>query len=267
MDQGSLRNLRRLFRSQVYCVVASVFGIVTIASQYLQSWPQSFVNQWTPSFEYFFALAVAHWVLSIVEDSVVGSEVCKSIQSEHRLWLQIFFAVGLCSHHLFAIFAYSWCLHTHYLSGLAVLGFLFEIPVLLLNYREVSLNFEDIFISQSRTFSSHSSLTTYWISLHCLWHLTRTAGCLLYLLSLLLWRHDIASALPLSSVIVYHLLGAGFNYINFILLVTVLTFFISSDFQRIETRRTALPVRDPETAPPDPMEICRHEEESPQCLI
>jgi hypothetical protein len=192
-------------------------------------------------FEYFFGLAVSHWVLSIAEDSAVGSEVYKSIQSEEHVWLQIFFTVGLGSHHLFAIFAYSWCLYTHHLSGLAVLGFLFEIPVLLLNYREICLTFGDIFPSHSLAFASHSSLTMYWISLHCLWHLTRTAGCLLYLLSLLLWRHDIASALPLSSVIVYHLLGAGFNYINFILLVTVLVFFISGDFQRIEVRPTALP--------------------------
>jgi hypothetical protein len=199
-------------------------------------------------FEYSFELAVSHWALSIVEDSAVGSEVYKSIQSEDQIWLQIFFSVGLWSHHLFAIFAYSWCLYTHHLSGLAILGFLFEIPVLLLNYREICLTFGDIFPSHSLTFASHVSLAAYWISLHFLWHLTRTAGCLLYLLSLLLWRDDIASALPLSSLVVYHVLGAGFNYINFVLLITVLVFFISGDFQRIDVRPTPLPVPNLELA-------------------
>lgn len=243
-NSPQLRNLCRLIRSQIYCLTATIGGLYSLlVAPYSHQWPSSFVSNWISFMDYLFCSAIAHWVLSILEDLSVGNEIYRStnLSSQYQFELYLFFIVGLISHHFFAIFAYYWCMHIHHLSGLAVLGCLYEFPVLLLNYREMAINYPQLFPSGATVFTSRTSLTIFWILLHISWHFTRTLGCILYIVSLILWRNEIAAAIPPDSLIVYHLLGIGFNYINLVLLFTVLLFYLTGDFRRIQDMSQSSP--------------------------
>mmetsp|Transcript_9382 Transcript_9382/g.14141 ORF Transcript_9382/g.14141 Transcript_9382/m.14141 type:complete len:304 (-) Transcript_9382:262-1173(-) len=228
-----LYNLRRLFRSQVYCCLASGFGLYLLCVQY-RRWPDDMLLQWGPIQQLSFELAASHWIVSIVEDYIVGDEVyISATEGELNLGLYVFFCLGLLSHHMFAIFAYMWCLHTHLLSGLCVFGLLFEVPVVLLNVREIFVSYEQILFPAHHWVWCKSVLIQYWLALHFLWHSTRTSVCVLYITSAFLWSSRIHRILPLTSEVIYHCLGCGFLYINIVLLLTVLQLYIISDFLKI----------------------------------
>jgi hypothetical protein len=179
-----------------------------------------------------FEFAAAHWILSIVEDHMVGPEIYKSASNNQNNGIYLFFYCGLICHHIFAIFAYCWCLWTHELSGLCVLGLIFEFPVIILNLREIyfSVLYPDEPWSKLAVFQ-------YWSALHAAWHSTRTLSCLCYLFSLLVWMKRTRELLSRTSFIVYNILGGGFTYINLVLLCTVIPLYTMADISRAALAR------------------------------
>jgi hypothetical protein len=156
-NQNRITNLRRLIRSQVYCVSATILGTYLLATQYY-SWPVSLLSYWGISNDLIFQMAVGHWLFSIVEDEMCGQAVIAQftfLPGENRDNYYCAYMTGLIMHHCLTIFAYLWSLNTHYLAGLCVFGLMFEAPVILVNIRDlfavykVELNYIVILLNRS----------------------------------------------------------------------------------------------------------------------
>lgn len=204
--------LQRLFRTQLYCLVATCLGGYLLYTQY-RHWPSDLLHQWGPWQEIGFEMAIAHWILAIIEDTNSGVEVIghMKVSEEDEPAKYVEYFNGLLMHHMLTIAAYSWCLWTHYLSGLCVFGLLFELPVVFLNAR-------DIFAMLSNWGVFHDSpqpipdklFYIIWVPILLTWHSTRTLFCLLWPLSLIIWRPEL-NTVPLLSRLVYHFLGTCVN--------------------------------------------------------
>lgn len=226
---SKIYNFRRLVRSTLFCLFASSYGLFLLFSP--TTWPEGVLLRFTPTYRLIFSAVCTHWALSIVEDHMVGNEIYTTSSSQQNNSLFAFFYGGLLSHHIFAIFAYGWCLCTEKLSGMCMFGLLFEIPVILLNVRDIYI----IYFCPHESLWNQREVHRFWIILHILWHITRTLACLLYISSLFIWINDIKSLLGHRSFIVYNVLGCGFTYINCVLLCTVIPMYVMSDIKRTQT--------------------------------
>jgi len=147
------------------------------------------------------------------------------------------FSQGLFYHHIFTIFAFTWSLCTHKLSGLCIFGLLFEVPVVLLSMRDIFASYEVEF----RGFPWKSGLCRgcngmgfkiYMASVMILFIIFRGVACFLWPLSLVIWR-DVLATLPVGSQIVYHLLGVMFCFVNIVVFFSYVTRYIMEDMVRM----------------------------------
>ena len=214
-----LSNFRRLLRSQLYCLFASFSGLYLLFNFY-GNWPETLLKRWGFEQRICFEIAVSHWIVSIIEDGWSEKYITQHIKiksaNDH---IEETYKSGLLWHHIITIFAYSWCLSTHYLSGLCVFGLLFEFPVIWLNIRDIVVGFDDIF-----QLINHISFTYYrihWGITYLTWHITRTLPCMLYFWSLIFWRTNLTKV-PIYSRIIYHVFGWLFLFINFEIMKRVL---------------------------------------------
>ena len=206
-----LYNLRRYFKSQVYCLIATASGAYIFLTEY-RSWPMSLLHHWSPLNFVFFTIAVTYWLVAGVEDFLAGEEVSSQLNvqpGETRAGLNEDWLFCLFSHHSITILAYMWSIVTHKLGGLCVMGLLFEAPVLLLNMRDIAAGFEQELDYPYRRLSRFK-FTAFYIILMITFHLCRTTFCLLWPISLIIWRSELAT-LPLLSQIAYHYFGLSFN--------------------------------------------------------
>jgi hypothetical protein len=138
---------------------------------------------------------------------------------------------GLYLHHAITILAYSWSLSSKHLSGLCVFGLLFEIPVLLMTIRDISVCFQkELLLSLSQV--SPATMRGFWAVVYFLMFIFRVIPCTLWPISLIFWRHHLLQ-LPWVSRVVYHILGLSFVLINGGLLVMIIPRFVLEDFQRV----------------------------------
>jgi hypothetical protein len=224
---NKISNFRRLARSTIYCIIASAYGLFMLFST--TTWPDDALLRFRSTDRLIFEAAIAHWMLSIVEDITVGNEICTSVSGGETKSVYTFFFGGLLMHHMFAIFAYTWCLISETLSGVCMFGLICEIPVVMLNLREIYI----LHFHHHESLWQKKDVNTYWIMLHILWHITRTSACLLYVISLIAWMGPLKSLLTHhSSFVVYNILGCGFTYINCVLLCTVIPLYTISDMGR-----------------------------------
>ena len=225
-------NMRRLFRSQIYCVFATVSGLYLLFTEYI-NWPMGLLHHWSSLNVPLFELALTNWLFACVEDISCEEEVSAHISllpGESRPSLGNSFCTGLLSHHGITIFAYAWSLNTHYLGGLCVFGLCFEAPVLIMNIRDIMAAFEKEMEYPFRSVTVRV-LKTYSYTIQFLFHTCRTIFSLLWPLSLIIWRKELATV-PLMSRIVYHCLGALFCYVNAMLMVYFLTRYMLDDMVR-----------------------------------
>jgi hypothetical protein len=232
-------NLKRLLRSQLYCMFATVMGFYLLCTQY-RSIPLDLLFKWSSLHTWVFQAAVGHWVCSVLEDILVGDELVKHrrYKDEEFSTIFTFYFYGLVSHHIITISAYMWCLNTHHLSGLCVFGLLFEAPVLVMNTRDLLALYEAEFIVIWKDYLDSTAYNSLLVYQYTLWHLLRTLPCLLYPLSLFFWRKQL-STLPTYSQVVYHLLGCLFGFVNFVILSSVLMPVVDEDKARVRKYRRA----------------------------
>ena len=227
-----LSNLRRLLRSQLYCITAVSCGFYLITNYY-HSWPLDLLFKWNNLIEYIFCMAIGHWMVSIIEDETAGPEVISHLILRPNEDINIEYTsmmTGLLYHHVFTLFAYIWCLYTHTLSGLCVFGLLFEAPVLLINIREIYACFDYELQLPYKPISS-SIYRIYCFSIIISFHLFRTLLCLLWPFSILKWRLQLAT-LPIYSQVVYHILGLLFGCVNTVLYTNYIIRYMSEDAAR-----------------------------------
>jgi len=241
--------------------------------------PRDFFVQWGILQQVAYSAAVAHWLVSLIEDNLAGDEIISQVKawpaksvassaqtqvycfdqsrvnastfeelssregvagmaSQHytasmereRQGLFAFLYCGLMSHHFCALFPFCWTLVTHELAGICLLGLLFELPVLLLNLRDILVSFDGELIDPVPWKKVY--VVKFWVLFQALWQATRTASCVLYFVSLGVWRHQVHDLLSPESRVVYHTLGCLFSWVNFILLCTVLPMYLFVDLKR-----------------------------------
>ena len=223
--------MRRLLRSEVYCLFATTAGIYVFYNEY-EKFPMDLLHHWGPYHCYIFEVACAHWIFSIGEDFLVGEEIINHIipLPDERPDLYGWMLNGLMVHHVITIFAYSWCLATHKLSGLCIFGLMFEAPILLLNVRDLWACFEKEFLHPFKSMTQREVSIFIGVQ-YLLWHIFRTLPCLLYPLSLLIWRPQL-NTVPLYSRLVYHILGLLFCFVNFELIFGIIPRVLLDDKRR-----------------------------------
>ena len=211
-DCIKLFNMRRLFRSQVYCLFATIAGLYMLLTEYT-NWPMGLLHHWSPINVPLFELAAANWMLAIIEDVSCQEAVVAHLlilPGERTFELEGSFGGSLIGHHVLTISAYMWSLYTHYLGGLCVFGLCFEAPVLIMNIRDIIAAFEK---ELQFPFFTSLQLNCYYTTVHLLFHACRSIFTLLWPLSLIIWRKELATV-PLVSRIIYHFFGALFCYVN-----------------------------------------------------
>jgi hypothetical protein len=229
-----LTNFSRILRSQIYCIFSISMGLKFIFDY--KSWPMDLLTFWNPNLTIAFEVAIGHWICSILEDGFCDDEVISHIillPNENRSNLHSNYSSGLLAHHILTIFAYSYSLSTHDLSGLCVFGFLFETPIILLNIRDLLAIFEIELNNPWKITNSTVYYQIYLILFSCLFHLTRTFFSLLWPFSLFFWLTKI-SKLSTYSQLVYHFLGFSFCYVNYIVYNTYIKRGTIDDLLRVE---------------------------------
>eukprot|EP01035_Chromulina_nebulosa_P026053 gene26054-34054_t len=233
-----LTNLARLIRSQLYCIFSTVAGLYIIRD--FSDWPHDLLHLWKPHYEIIFEISASQWIWSLAEDMLCGEQVVAHMiippGQERDLYEN--FSQGLFYHHLFTIFAFSWSLCTHKLSGLCAFGLLFEAPVLLMNMRDIFGTFHH----ELQGFPYNSiwcrcfggmGFQLYAIFVGVLFIVVRGGACSLWPVSLVIWRSQL-STLSIGSQIVYHLLGIAFCYVNTVVFFTYVIRYLMEDLVRMK---------------------------------
>ena len=245
---------RRLVRSQFYYTFAAISGWILLFARYdLISYftlnrdarpVEGMLEIWHSSFDIPFAVAVAHWCVSFVEDFACrdllsadiknakmpnGSQVKLEFDADKALF------VAYCIHHVATAGAYLWSLETHSLSALCVLGLVFETPVIFLNVREFVVIFDKDMGGIIKNKIETKFLPTTWNII-----LFTVLGCrfnatVIYVWSLLFWRDEVAE-LGASSWFVYHILAIFFSVLN-MYLTGLLFIWANQDMRKVKECR------------------------------
>ena len=223
--------MKRLVRSQLYCLFATSAGLYVFFTEY-KSFPLDLLHHWGSYHPYLFEAACGHWLFSLLEDYLVGEEVIAHVipLPDERPELYGWMLNGLLSHHVITVFAYSWCLATHKLSGLCMFGLMFEAPILLLNVRDLWACFEKEFLHPFKKMG-RGEVSIFNGSMYFLWHVFRTVPCVLYPLSVFIWRPEL-NTLSIYSRCAYHFLDLLFCFVNFELIFGIVPRVLLDDLLR-----------------------------------
>ena len=113
--------------------------------------------------------------------------------------------------HAINIIVLSYCRVTHQLGGYAVFSWLFELPRLLLRYREICICYERDLLHPM----TPAATRFMWTYLPIFWHVFCTGPCLIWPMSLLLWRPQF-STLSIQTLVIFNCFGALFTFVNFV---------------------------------------------------
>ena len=132
------RTLRRMVRAQCYYVVAGPLGVWLL---WQNRTLDDLNHRYTPAHERAFALALSHWIVSLVEDAVTPSGFKVGLGPGGKGRILDLYRLYLL-HHLAAIAAFASCLCTASLPALGACGLCFELPVIFVNLRDLLRGFE-----------------------------------------------------------------------------------------------------------------------------
>jgi hypothetical protein len=207
-----IRNCRRLIRCLVYCSLVGVMG-VALWIVFYHHYPHDLLRVWNVPLAVGFHFCCAHWIFAVAEDFVCGDAITEHLKlTPEQLPYASVYRISLCSHHILAFTCYIWSMETQLLSLLGVIGMCFEVPVILITYRELV---ECIRLSVGSTSKSALALDLklFWTAQFSLWHTFRTCPCLLYPISLIWWNHYL-TLLPRSSFVAYNVFCVLFIFGN-----------------------------------------------------
>jgi len=217
--------VRKLRRMQVYCVIASVVGLLFFAMACMHEDPlPEMLNSFGPVHQVLFTMAIAHWVLNMWEDWETRSFLGQGLKAD-AMGGAALFPLNLCCspsgvmmsmyflHHSFAAIVYAYSLATHKLGGVMVQGFLFEIPVTLMLRRELAHASKD----PPTWLRSPAGVNTHWLLQYATFLLGRAPATILWLVSILpgygsqtLSRMDLGT----PTLFMYHLMAIFFTSLN-----------------------------------------------------
>lgn len=130
-------------------------------------------------------------------------------ESKWRVWSHQYLQT-LRLHHVLNLCFLCFCLCTRQLSGIVIFSWLFEVPGLLLRYRELCIVYE----VELQCPMTPAATRLMWTYLPIFWHVFRTGPCLFWPLSLVFWRSQLGT-LGVFNLIVYNCFGASLVYMNY----------------------------------------------------
>eukprot|EP00929_Paragymnodinium_shiwhaense_P030450 TRINITY_DN17259_c0_g1_i1.p1 TRINITY_DN17259_c0_g1~~TRINITY_DN17259_c0_g1_i1.p1 ORF type:complete len:982 (-),score=195.92 TRINITY_DN17259_c0_g1_i1:184-3129(-) len=218
---------RRLCRSQVYCFLASVGGLHLL--YYRCRWTaKDLLYGYSPEHEFLFAMAAAHWLVSVWEDAsswryLSGGVGIKDFADGSVDPNNILFYAYMV-HHLAAGLGYVAIMYNRSCVGVGIFGLTFELPVLLMNHREFTVYAD----RPPDWFRSLDKVTSFWTLLGRTFLVARFGPSFVYFYSWLYWREDIL-ALPTFEAMVYHGMALFFTGLNWVLFNTFLVLWMNLD--------------------------------------
>mmetsp|Transcript_98423 Transcript_98423/g.180078 ORF Transcript_98423/g.180078 Transcript_98423/m.180078 type:complete len:506 (-) Transcript_98423:100-1617(-) len=208
---------KKLKRRRLYCLIATLCGVVLLISVFLAADPaEELLMSFSSVHQAIFAMAVGHWINVLWEDFRCRHFLVQVMSSDHWLSftsclaLQLFYFLHSCV----SLFTFSFILATRTLGGLGVQCLLFEAPAVVLTHRELCISQVPMpdWLNEERT-------------LRKVWRLTGLAFVLARGLAFLLWLCSwipgigaamLESSLGESERTVYHVLAAFYFFFNLV---------------------------------------------------
>lgn len=205
---------RRLWRSQVYCLAAVVSGVRLISRW--QRLPEDMLLDFSFEHQIFFAMAVGHWTISAWEDdngrALLGGGLDNTMLRGVRDPAELLHTAYLV-HHFVAACGYFAMLRLQRCAAVGTFGLIFELPVLLMNRREIGLHAERV----PAWLRNQEGVARHWSCFYSLWLVGRGGPTAVYLYSLLYWRQHL-SALSSDELYLYHGMAVFFTILNCVFL-------------------------------------------------
>lgn len=205
---------RRLRRSQLFACLASLGALHLLWAA--QRWPEDLLFEFSLEHQSLFSMAVGHWVVSAWEDWKCRDSLGRALEkralgctgepSAYLLKLYL-------SHHVVAIGGYLALLWLRRLAGIGAVGLLFELPVLLLNRRELALRRSPV----PQWLRERVGVQGHWRQCYMLYVVGRGLPAALYAYAVLDSRHTLGE-LSLTELTVLHTLSLFFCAYNFLFL-------------------------------------------------
>ncbi|CAK0828958.1 unnamed protein product, partial [Prorocentrum cordatum] len=191
----------RLVRAQAYCALAVLGGARLLLG--CRRLPEDLLEAFGPEHQVLFAMAAGHWAVAIREDAGGMPLLGPGLECY------------VC-HHAVALAGYLGLLRLRSCAAVGALGLIFELPVLLLNHRELALaaSPQPVWLRQKVDVSRH------WQATLLLFWLARGGSAALYVVSLVFWRRHIA-ALRLEEKLLYHGMAIFFSLLNYTFLLVL----------------------------------------------
>lgn len=213
--------LRRLFRGQLYCLFA-----LAGAAKLMLHWhrPEDLIFSFAWEHKMLFSMAAGHWIVSLWEDwqcrsflsGGLDSKALPGIRDPAGMLLK-----GYTVHHAAAAFGYIVLLHCQRMSAVGTLGMVFELPVLLLNRREL------LRLLEQRRWGDRAAVSEHWRFVYILFLTTRVGAFALYVYAVAWWQEHLAQ-LDLLETCFLHSMAVTFATLNYAYL-TVLDAWSRSD--------------------------------------
>lgn len=200
--------LRRLCRGQVFCVMA-----LAGAGKLMLHWksPEDLIFSFTWEHQMLFSMAAGHWMVSFWEDlqcrsflaGGLDNKALPRVRDPAQLLLK-----GYSFHHAAAAVGYMALLHCQRISAVGTLGLLFELPVLLLNRREL------LRLLWQRRWAERSAITEHWRFVYIFFLTSRGAAFALYAYALAWWQQQLAN-LDIMETCLLHSMAIVFALLNY----------------------------------------------------
>ena len=213
----------KLRRMLAYCCVASSAGLAMFLVSAFQAEPvKSMLMSFGPVQQFFFWMAVGHWITALWEDWRTRSFLHQGLTSNSAGGLA-FFPLNLCcssaqvmycmytAHHVVTVFAYLYTLATYQLGGVMVQGLIFELPVMFMLRRELGNAQHELpgWLQHERSTSRHWRLT------YLMFFAGRGIAEVLWVMSMLPGHSGtLQDCLSDASLVVYHTLAVFFTSLN-----------------------------------------------------
>eukprot|EP00927_Polykrikos_kofoidii_P075847 TRINITY_DN7232_c0_g1_i2.p1 TRINITY_DN7232_c0_g1~~TRINITY_DN7232_c0_g1_i2.p1 ORF type:complete len:1025 (-),score=160.95 TRINITY_DN7232_c0_g1_i2:317-3391(-) len=205
-----LAYVRRLKRSQVYCMIAVFAGFRLLWR--CKQFPEDLLYDFCWEHQLFFTMAVAHWLVSIWEDRQCWTFLSGGLDERSLPWTNQPAEFLLCAytiHHFVSAGVYIQILRLQRLSAVGIFGLLFEFPVLMLNSREIAMYSGYRYPWMSKL----TAVKARWLKIHVAWAIFRGGPILVYLYSVQNWMPQLM-ALDRLERTTYHCIALFFMVIN-----------------------------------------------------
>eukprot|EP00931_Biecheleriopsis_adriatica_P035093 TRINITY_DN20221_c0_g2_i2.p1 TRINITY_DN20221_c0_g2~~TRINITY_DN20221_c0_g2_i2.p1 ORF type:complete len:920 (-),score=184.62 TRINITY_DN20221_c0_g2_i2:230-2860(-) len=223
--------VRRLCRRQVYACLA-----LASAAILLLRLPEDLLNDFSWEHQVVFAMATTHWIVSIWEESRCGrflaggldSKALPGVRDPGTLLQQAYML-----HHTVAALTYISLLLLGSVSAVGTLGLLFELPVLLLNHRELAL-LSGPGSARGRWLSDKMAVSQHWCFTYAFFVAARGGPAMLYVYSLV-WCTQQLESLGTAETFIYHSTAIFFSLMNYASLALL------DAWARVDATAAALP--------------------------